>query len=601
MATPRRTALDSALTFKARLGAEPALGERAAVRDFNALPLSESSSPAAQPEERITVKLIVRTDERDLAAGWMDDHGGERVDGDDGHPPGRGMAVMLATLPLRALRALDETDWIRRVEAPRPLRMRLDQARGPVTGLDVALSTHPLTGAGVVVGIVDSGVDWRHRDFVRDDGTTRIERFLHAFQIAGTEVSQFDVFTAAEIDAALSGGTAVTAGDGHGHGTHCASIASGSGVASNGLFRGVAPGAALVATRAEPLLDTHIIRGIRETFEAAGDRPAVVNLSLGGHLGPHDGTSAIENEIARLSGPGRIVVVAAGNEGLDQIHVGHTLAADEDLVIPFRIAGPDQQFADVWIPRGDDVDVFIETPDGGQFVPDGAVTSTPSGLFLADFVEDPINRDQNLLLIVAGGFANDLWKLRIRPLEIVHGAVHAWAGPEPFLFPGASSADFSVGMPGTEERAVVVGSCVSRNRFHTVDREIVTDLPVGGLSTFSSRGPARYGVQKPDIVAPGQFITAALAEGSTMATDPRYTPRRSPVQPGPYITIQGTSMATPFVTGVIALLLEREPGLTPEEIQQRLRITAQRDAATGPVWSPGFGFGKLDVAALLDY
>lgn len=600
MATPRQTALDGTLRLKARLGAEPALGDQEAVRDFNSRSLAESSSPAAQPDERITVKLIVRTGEHERAAGWIEEQGGERLDGAGARTVGRGPTVMLATLPLRALDALEASEWVRRVEAARPLRPQLDQARGPVTGLDAALEAHPLTGDGVVVGIVDSGVDWRHLDFTRD-GATRIERFVHAFQVPDTEISQFDVFTAEQIDAARAGGPAIADGDADGHGTHCASIAAGTGAASNGLLAGVAPEAALVATRAEPLLDTHIIRGIRETFDAAGDRPAVVNLSLGGHLGPHDGTSAIENEIARLSGPGRIVVVAAGNEGLDQIHVDHTLVPGEDLVIPFRINSDEPQFADVWIHRGDEVDVFVETPDGGQFVPDGEVRSTGAGTFLADFVEDPINRDQNLLLIVAGGFANDLWKLRIRPLQVVHGAVHAWAGPEPFLFPGATSAAYSVGMPGTEERAIVVGSCVSRNRFDTVDGEVVTDLGVGGLSTFSSHGPARYGVQKPDITAPGQYITAALAEGSTMATDPRFTPRRSPVQPGPYITIQGTSMATPFVAGVIALLLQREPDLTPEEIQQRLRITAQRDALTGPVWNAGFGYGKLDVAALLDY
>jgi subtilisin family serine protease len=82
-----------------------------------------------------------------------------------------------------------------------------------------------------------------------------------------------------------------------------------------------------------------------------------------------------------------------------------------------------------------------------------------------------------------------------------------------------------------------------------------------------------------------------------MATDPRFTPRHHPNDR--YITIQGTSMATPFVAGVIALMLEREPGLTPEEVQQRLRISARRDAQTSRVWHPGFGFGKIDIAALL--
>ena len=109
-------------------------------------------------------------------------------------------------------------------------------------------------------------------------------------------------------------------GDPDGHGTHCASIAVGNGAASNGKYRGVAPDASIMAVRSEPLLDAHIIRGIREVFARAGQRRAVINLSLGGHLGPHDGTSAIENVIARESGPGRIVVAACGNEGRRVIH-----------------------------------------------------------------------------------------------------------------------------------------------------------------------------------------------------------------------------------------------------------------------------------------
>jgi len=128
---------------------------------------------------------------------------------------------------------------------------------------------------------------------------------------------------------------------------------------------------------------------------------------------------------------------------------------------------------------------------------------------------------------------------------------------------------------------------------------VADGLRVGQLSNFSSHGPTRIGKQKPDIAAPGQYITAALAENSTMSTNPRHTPRHHPTDG--YITIQGTSMATPFVAGVIALMLEREPRLTPEEIQQRLRITATRDTETGRVWDTGFGYGKINVQALLDY
>jgi subtilisin family serine protease len=122
---------------------------------------------------------------------------------------------------------------------------------------------------------------------------------------------------------------------------------------------------------------------------------------------------------------------------------------------------------------------------------------------------------------------------------------------------------------------------------------------LGQLSPFSSRGPTRIGKQRPDIAAPGQFVTAALASGGQLAHDPRLANRRT--ADGRYITIQGTSMAAPFVSGVIALMLEIEPKLDASDIQQRLRATGRRDEIVGPVWHRGFGYGRIDVAELLRY
>jgi subtilisin family serine protease len=594
--TAHRTVLDAALS---------SLAIKVASTDPTLVPVPlealaaprRAAAPLPPAPSRVGLKVIVQTGREEEAARWIVDAGGAVLPG--------GSQVLLAELPPAALPRLESCPGIRRAEAPRQLLPRLDQARGPATGLDAALATLPLTGAGVVVGVVDSGVDWRHQDFRNADGSTRLEFFGHAQMPQGQQVSVFAEFDAKLIDAALNGQGQVPQGDPQGHGTHCASIAAGNGRASGGQFRGAAPQATLMAVRSEPLLDSHIIWGIRRMFELAGDRPAVVSLSLGGHLGPHDGTSAIENVIARESGPGRIVVVAAGNEGGDGIHWRGQLVPGQDLVIPIRIADPNLQYVDVWVPRGDQVDVVIETPDGVQRAPDGTPVDTVFGVFEAHWQEDPINRDQNLTLLIAAGRANHTWHIRFRPNVVVHGGVHAWGGTvnpstSAHLFPGVTDSGFSLGMPASEERCLAVGSFVSRTQFPTGAGDFVaTGLAAGQLSPFSSFGPTRYGSLKPDIAAPGQYITAALAAGSEMATDPRYVPRHHPS--GSYITIQGTSMATPFVAGVVALLLQREPRLTPEDLQQRLRITARRDGQTGPVWDAGFGFGKLDVQALLAY
>lgn len=598
---PKRTVLDSTLTFQADVAAAPDVGALAS--DFARASLSVSPTERTEVDGRATVKLLVEPGRVDQARSWANEHGGELVDRPELPDHAGRPAVVLATVPLSALASVDEHEWIRRVEAPRLLLPRLDEARAEATGVDAAVARTGLSGEGVLVAVIDTGVDWRHADFRHEDGTTRLERFIHAHPVDNGDESVFDVFDAAALNAALDGDGMVPAGDPQGHGTHCASIAAGNGRGSGGQVRGLATGAAIMAMRSEPLLDTHSIEGIHQAFDLAGDRPAVVSMSLGGHFGPHDGTTALENEIARVSGPGRIVVIAAGNEGGDQIHVMGQLVEGDDLVIPVRVSDSDLQFVDVWIPRGDEVDLWVQTPDGARHEPDGSAHQTVFGAFRADFVEDQINHDQNLTLLIGGGRVNHQWSIRIRPTTVLHGEVHAWGGTakpstSAFLFPGADSPMYSVGMPGTEERAIVVASVVSRNRAATVDGELFTeDLAVGGLSPFSSHGPTRLGIQKPDVAAPGQYVTAALSEGSEMATDARYRPRHSPT-PG-YITIQGTSMATPFVAGTIALLLEREPTLTPEDVQQRLRITSRRDRQTGPVWSPGFGWGKLDAEALL--
>ena len=298
-------------------------------------------------------------------------------------------------------------------------------------------------------------------------------------------------------------------------------------------------------------------------------------------------------------------MVAAGTEGADGIHWQGDLENANDLLIPLRVRDPDLQIVDVWIPRGDEVEISVESPDGVLTEPDGAVHNSLFGAFVADWRTNALNLDQNLTLRIGGGLVNHRWHIRIRPLNIVHGRVHAWAATQSpsntaSLFDGAIDPAYSIGMPATADRAISVGSFVSRNQFDTTQGTLVAQgLSVGQLSPFSSHGPARQGALKPDIAAPGQYVTAALADNSEMNNSAKYQPRHHPS--GSYITIQGTSMATPFVAGVIALMLQREPRLTPEEVRQRLRVTAARDDRTGRVWDTGFGFGKIDVAALLDH
>jgi subtilisin family serine protease len=569
------------------------LGERFAATG------SLAGKPAASSS--VTLKLLVDIGAEQKMADWIREQSGEILS--------EGQRVLVVNLDVKRIDGLQHVPGLRRVEAPQEFHFTLEDARGPVTGLDEALKVPGApTGKGVIVGIIDSGVDWSHPDFIDDAGESRLELFIYAHRRPNTLLSETNEYDRAALNSAVKAIASgkkpgVPKGDLNGHGTHCASIAAGNGRASGGRLRGIAPAATLVGVRSEPLLDAHIIEGIRRIFQLAGDRPAVVNLSLGVHLGAHDGSSAIENTIARETGPGRIVVVAAGNEGEDLIHWTGRLTAGRDLVIPFHVVDTSSQFIDVWVPRGDDVEIVIEDPDGRTFDPDGQSHLGPAGELIADWRVDQVNLDQNLTVFIAGGSLGSRWQIRIKPSRVTQGELHAWGGTSnssalQSIFPTGDS-EYTIGIPGTEERAIVVGSFVSRPGLTTGQATGMAGLVLGQLSPFSSRGPTRIGKQRPDIAAPGQFVTAALASGGQLAHDPRLANRRT--ADGRYITIQGTSMAAPFVSGVIALMLEVEPKLDASDIQQRLRATGRRDEIVGPVWHRGFGYGRIDVAELLRY
>src|SRR5262249_50672462 len=184
-----------------------------------------------------------------------------------------------------------------------------------------------------------------------------------------------------------------------------------------------------------------------------------------------------------------------------------------------RIGHDAVRVVDLCVPRGDGVDVVVQTPDGVQHPADGTLGTTVFGIFEAHWQEDPINRDQNLTLFVAQGRVNQTWQIRIHANAVVHGDVHAWGGTgnpstSAHLFPGVTGDDYSLGMPATEERCLAVSSFVSRTQF-AVNGGVLTanGLAVGQLSPFSSLGPTRYGALKPDVAAPGQYITAGPGGG----------------------------------------------------------------------------------------
>lgn len=251
--------------------------------------------------------------------------------------------ICTARLPLSAIGRLAAHPAVERIELEPPLRPVNDAVAQHVGADQVRAGAPPLdrayTGRGVVVGIVDTGIDFRHLDF-RDPVDSTRSRILSLWDQAdptgpppagytyGTE------WTRAKIESALRGELFIGHSDSLGHGTHVSGTAAGNGAAT-GHYQGMAPQADLIVVR--PWEDDGLAKipafeafgsvdffassvvdaaNYIYTLAASSNQPAVVNMSLGIDLGPHDGTSLLELALdGLLETPGRALCVAAGNEG----------------------------------------------------------------------------------------------------------------------------------------------------------------------------------------------------------------------------------------------------------------------------------------------
>ncbi|MGZ3429403.1 MAG: S8 family serine peptidase, partial [Polyangia bacterium] len=292
---------------------------------------------------------------------------------------------------LRRLLALPD---VVTVEERRILRPLLD-ASGPAIRAPQARAETGLDGNGALVAIVDTGIDFRHADLRRADGSSRIVAILDYMNARGglhPELPDYNggaVWLASDIDATLAaeaGGTTAASPvnelDSNGHGTHVAGIAAANGLATGkgfpaGRYVGVAPGAGIVAIQGThgdaTFTDSDVIAGCRFAVDEGKrlGRPVVANLSLGSNAGPHDGSSDLEVALEQLfppAEPGRALVIAAGNEGGRDQHAG-AWALDGSVTVPLALASstqPDAQLAfEVW--HTGSVKISVISPAGHHY------------------------------------------------------------------------------------------------------------------------------------------------------------------------------------------------------------------------------------------
>ena len=519
-----------------------------------------------------------------------------------------GLWVLTARVPLARLAELARVPGVIAVAASEPVQPALDRSVADIRADAVWALTYaglPVTGKGVLIGVVDTGIDWRHPDFWDDAGRSRIVALWDQTTDGappvgwdyGTEWQRW------QIEAGLA-----TETDENGHGTHMAGIAGGAGQA-DARYTGVAPDAEFVIVKA--ILDTaHVIDAwqyIVVTARRLG-RPVVINNSFGSHSGAHDGTGDLETALNALAGPGVLFVAAAGNEGESAMHAGGWVPQTGEVTVRFTFTEDyPRSYADLnlWYEGSDRFGVSVTVPTGESFGPvaPGAFqryTASDGTSVIIDAVSAPwpVNGDNWVRIRLdreTGEALEGLWSFTLHGLQVTNGRFDVWLSTGPWdqaYFLDHVEAFGTLREPGTAKKAISVGGYVTKNCWQGMDgAEYCGSYVEHALFPSSSRGPTRDGRLKPEIAAPGMLVFAARSEDASL-TDPR---RVAPG--GRYEGLGGTSISTAHITGVLALMLQVDPLLDPAAARAILQVTARTDVYTGPTWSPAWGFGKVDALA----
>ncbi len=506
------------------------------------------------------------------------------------------------------------------------------------------------TGKGVVAGLFDVGLDVNHINFLDAEGEPRTKA-LWVYTSGGSETAYTTVSRIKNFTTENSGET---------HGTHVLGIMAGgyNGPAKYAVIGGASGNSAVltqqdaadsaipfygIATDADlavacgPLYDGNIIAGVQRIVKYAESvkKPCVVNISIGSNLGPHDGTDATSKYLAQL-GKSAIICIAAGNEGDENISISTYGEEIQTFVKNTTSGSASVQF---WgsdntpfairffaYDRSKGKEVFSYTLDenlGGKSVSQGAMTDFStylSGSVSLSSNIDPNNNRYNVSVTInATGKSSTVTPgFAIVPLEdqIVEGFVMNG------VFASNSVPGFTDGNPYNSissmacgENVIVVGSFTTAPRWATFNNTgssayINSYSPrpaVGAISSFSSYGTTFGGKMLPDVCAPGEgiissyshyYVKSAPASATNGWMAGEYTDPEEGLMSrnSPWGLMQGTSMACPFVAGVVATWLEADPTLTVADVMEVIEASAAQDFFT-MTDVDRFGAGKIDALA----
>jgi len=491
------------------------------------------------------------------------------------------------------------------------------------------------SGKDVIVLVVDTGIDWKHKDFceILDETKSRILFIWDQTDVRNTNTPEdrddynfsgldYGVeYTQIEINDELDGTPTgvVLQTDANGHGTHVSGSACGNGANSenaNYKYAGIAPEADIVFVKAgaSSFSTVNLLNALEYAKGIANStgKPVVVNMSLGGHGNAHDGTRDLDEKVDEFtsSGNGRVAVISAGNEGSSLIHISGTVNSGSEATISFSVpvytpfAGiyNDYFLFDLWWNNDDDVSATVYTPNGYSHTQTAGTSGTGQTndgyVYIYNSTDaSHTNNDRRIQLQIYDGVeANPptvgVWELKVQNNSANTMEYHGWLYSKTMntSLVGANS-QYTIGSPGTAISAITVGSYVSRWRWYAsnnLNYSYGSPDRSDDISSFSSIGPTRDGRQKPDITAPGQAIISCTSSDASITA--------SNIIDGHYHKNQGTSMASPVCAGAVALMLDYNPNLSVNQIKNYLTNSTSSDSYTGAeLPNNSWGYGKLNV------
>jgi minor extracellular serine protease Vpr len=548
--------------------------------------------------------------------------------------------IITGLIPIDSIIEISKSDLIKYIQIGEPAKPLMDAARAATWVDDVHSGTglpQSYFGNGVVVGVIDIGFNYTHPNFYDGTGSNnyRIKRVWEQ-NGAGTPPNGFSYGRELTTQTAIL--NAQTDSVNESHGSHVTGIAAGAGGGGGNTYLGVAPQSDIVLVGTN-MTSTSIGDGIAYIMNYATSvgKPCVINMSIGGHIGPHDGTSTFDQYCDGVIGQGKILVGSAGNEGADPLYIGKTFTSSDNTLYSF-VQFPSSSngtngktIIDIWGNPNQNFQVAVNvyntntnsfedwTPylaanssstnnytlyDDDTFIPDACTVYITTEI-------NALNNKPRALITIDHTAQDDSYRWAMIEIIATTGQTKMWAAtggaqftnaskPSPWLTGSTNSTVGEIG--GTGNNIISVGAYTSKNSWTALNGSGQSNgASNGAIAYFSSKGPTADGRTKPDITAPGNVIMSSVNR-----FDSNYPSSSNDVVSGItngtnnwyFAKMQGTSMASPMVTGVLALWLEAYPNLTPTQAKTLLKDNAWTDSFTGTIPVNGsntWGWGKIDA------